>query len=51
MTELERVSAVAVVTARENYRLMAVEKQGIWGLEKYETAGIELITVIQHEDG
>ena len=41
--ELTRVSAVAVVTARENYKLMAAERQDIWGLAKYKAAGVELI--------
>ena len=40
--ELRRLSAVAVVTARENYRLMSAEKQNVWGPDKYEAAGVEL---------
>ena len=43
--ELRRLSAVAVVTARENYRLMSAEKQNLWGLAKYEAAGVELIRI------
>jgi hypothetical protein len=45
LIELERLSAVAVVTARENYRLMAAEKQNLWGPEKYVAAGVDLIQV------
>jgi hypothetical protein len=45
ITELQRLSAVAVVTARENYKLMAAEKQNLWGPKKYETAGVELINL------
>jgi hypothetical protein len=40
--ELRRLSAVAVVTARENYRLMSAEKQNVWGPAKYEAAGVAL---------
>jgi hypothetical protein len=43
--ELRRLSAVAVVTARENYRLMSAEKQNLWGPEKYQAAGVELVEV------
>lgn len=46
MAELERLSAVAVATARENYKLMAAEKQNLWGPKKYEAAGVELINVV-----
>ena len=46
LVELERLSAVAVVTARENYRLMSAEKQNLWGPQKYEAAGVELLDVV-----
>lgn len=45
LTELRRLSAVAVVTARENYRLMAAEKQNLWGPAKYAASGVELIEI------
>ncbi len=43
--ELRRLSQVAVVTARENYRLMSAEKQNLWGFAKYEAAGVELLEI------
>jgi hypothetical protein len=43
VTELRRLSVVAIVTARENYKLMGAEKQKLWGRKKYEAAGVELI--------
>jgi hypothetical protein len=46
VAELERLSAVAVASARENYKLMAAEKQNLWGPKKYEAAGVELINVV-----
>ena len=45
VAELDRLSAVAVVTARENYRLMSAEKRGIWSPDKYAEPGVALITV------
>jgi hypothetical protein len=45
VTELRRLSAVAVVTARENYKLMAAENQNVWGPPKYAAAGVELLDV------
>ncbi|RKQ86067.1 hypothetical protein C8N24_4076 [Solirubrobacter pauli] len=46
--ELRRLSAVAVVTALENYRLMAAEKKNLWGPDKYAASGVELIEVATH---
>lgn len=43
--ELRRLSAVAVVTASENYKLMSAENQNLWGPEKYKAAGVELVEV------
>jgi hypothetical protein len=43
--ELRRLSAVAVGTARENYKLMAAEKQNLWGPAKCEYASVQLFSV------
>lgn len=44
--ELRRLRTVVCVTADENYRLMASEKLGHWGEEKYAHAGVEFIEEI-----
>ncbi|GIL34007.1 hypothetical protein [Phycicoccus sp. DTK01] len=43
--ELHRLKEVVCVTATENYRLMALERAGVWGDEKYRQADIDLIEV------
>jgi hypothetical protein len=43
VSELERLRTVVCVTARENYNLMKVEKQGHWGWGKYDLAGITFV--------
>ena len=43
VTELVKLQEVVCVTAEENYRLMRVEKEGTWGPEKYDAAGIRLV--------
>jgi len=45
LAELARLREVVCVTARENYDLMKVEKEGIWGEEKYKAAGITFVTI------
>lgn len=45
LAELRRLEEVVCVTAKENYRLMALERAGIWGDEKYRQAGIDLMEV------
>ena len=47
LRELQRIRAVVCVTAAENYKLVGVEKQGIWGWEKYERAGVELLPLTE----
>ena len=43
--ELERLKEVVCVTAAENYRLMKLERDSVWGWDKYEQADIDLIEV------
>lgn len=45
LEELHRLRTVVCVTAAENYRLMAIEKQRTWGWSKYTEAGVDLIDV------
>ena len=40
LTRLAQLRQVACVTAEENYRLQQLEKQGFWGPDKYERAGV-----------
>lgn len=43
IAELARLDAVVCVTAAENYRLGALEKNGTTGPDKYDAAGIEFV--------
>ena len=45
IVELERLKEVVCVTAAENYRLMTLERDGVWGWDKYKHARIDLIEV------
>lgn len=43
MAVLPRLDEVVCVTARENYRLQRVEREGFYGWDKYREAGVELV--------
>jgi hypothetical protein len=44
--ELRRLAAVVYVTAKENYTLQQIERQGTHGPEKYAKAGVTFATPV-----